>query len=156
MTVKPIPDGYHAVTPYITARGTAEVVDFLIKAFGAKQVHEPTKWANGKIMHVELTIGDSPVMIAEETETIPATPVTLYLYVPDVDAVYRQAVKAGGKSIMEPMDMFYGDRCAGVKDASGNSWMIATHIEDIAPKELQKRADEHFKKNKQQQENKAA
>ncbi len=87
---------------------------------------------------------------------MPATPVILYLYVPDVDAAYRQAVKAGGKSVMEPMDMFYGDRCGGVKDSAGNSWMIATHIEDIAPQELQKRADEHFKKAKQQQEDKAA
>lgn len=103
-------------------------------------------------MHAQVKIGDSIVMLGEESEQAKATPSTLYLYVPDVDRTYQQAVKAGGKSVMEPADMFYGDRCGGVKDSSGNSWMFATHKEDVAVPELQKRADEFMK----QQKNKAA
>jgi PhnB protein len=103
-------------------------------------------------MHAELKIGDSRVMIADESERAKATSSTLYLYLANVDDVYRQAVKAGGQTIMEPMDMFYGDRCGGVKDPSDNSWMIATHKEDVAPQELAKRAEAFCK----QQKHKAA
>ena len=87
-------------------------------------------------MHAQVTIGDSPVMIADESEMAKATPSSLYLYVPNVDSVYQRAIKAGGNSIMEPSDMFYGDRSGAVKDPSGNSWFIATHKEDVAPQEL--------------------
>jgi PhnB protein len=90
-------------------------------------------------------IGDSCVMLGEESEQAKATTSTLYLYVPDVDRAYQQAIKAGGKSVMEPADMFYGDRCGGVKDESGNSWMIATHREDVSLPELQKRANDFMK-----------
>jgi uncharacterized glyoxalase superfamily protein PhnB len=134
MTAKPIPEGYHSVTPYLTVRDAANVVEFLKQAFGAEVAYEPLNGPDGTIMHVEVKIGDSRVMIAEETEMAKATPSSLYLYVPNVDSVYQQAVKAGGKAIMEPMDMFYGDRCGGVKDSSGNSWMIATHKQDLAPR----------------------
>src|SRR6266436_2292607 len=99
-------------------------------------------------MHAQVTIGDSPVMIADESEMAKATPSSLYLYVANVDSVYQQAVKAGGSSIMEPMDMFYGDRSGAVKDPSGNSWFIATHKEDLAPQELQRRADAFVKQQK--------
>lgn len=152
MSVKPIPAGHHTVTPYLTVRGAAKVVEFLQQAFGAEVEHEPVKRQDGTIMHVEIKIGDSYVMIAEESETCKATPSMLYIYVPDVDNVYKHAVKAGGKTIMEPVDMFYGDRSGGVMDSSGNSWMIATHKEDVAPKEMAKRAENFLK----QQENKAA
>jgi uncharacterized glyoxalase superfamily protein PhnB len=84
-------------------------------------------------------------MLADESETAKAMPSALYLYVPDVDSVYQRAIKAGGKSVMEPTDMFYGDRSGGVKDSSGNSWFVATHKEDVAPQELQKRADAFYK-----------
>src|SRR4029450_3120612 len=117
---KPIPDGFHSVTPYLTVRGAEKVIAFLQQAFGA-QAHETIKRPDGSIMHAQITIGDSRVMIAEESEMATATPSTLYLYVPNVDGVYQQAIKAGGTKIMEPTDMFYGDRSGGVKDPSGNS-----------------------------------
>src|SRR5258705_12793906 len=145
MAAKPVPDGYHTVTPYLTVRGAAKVIEFLQQAFGAKISHEPTKRPDGSIMHAQVTIGDSPVMIAEESEMAKATPSTLYLYVPNVDSVYQRAIKAGGQSIMEPMDMFYGDRSGGVKDPSGNNWFMATRREDVAPHEMQKRAEDFYK-----------
>ena len=148
MTAKPIPDGYHSVTPYLTVRGAAKVIEFLKQAFGAEIAHEPLKRPDGTIMHAQIIIGDSRVMIAEESEMAKATPSSLYLYVPNVDSVYQRAIKAGGKTIMEPMDMFYGDRSGGVKDPSGNSWIIATHKQDLAPQELAKAAEVFFKKQK--------
>ncbi len=146
MTAKPIPDGYHSVTPYLTVRSANKVIDFLKSAFGAKLSHDAIKRPDGSIMHAQVLIGDSRVMIAEESEMAKATASTLYLYVPDVDNVYRQAVKAGGQTIMEPSDMFYGDRSGGVKDPSGNSWFIATHKEDVGAQELQKRAEAFVRK----------
>jgi uncharacterized glyoxalase superfamily protein PhnB len=148
MTAKPIPDGYHTVTPYLTVRGAGKVIEFLKQAFGAKLSHEPIKRPDGSIMHAQVLIGDSRIMIAEESEMAKATTSTLYLYVPNVDSVYQQAVRAGGSKVMEPMDMFYGDRSGGVKDPSGNSWFIATHKEDVTPKELAKRAEEFAKQQK--------
>jgi PhnB protein len=140
------------VTPYLTVRGAAKAIDFLKKAFGAEISREPLKRPDGTIMHAEVTIGDSRVMIADESEMAKATMSTLYLYVPNVDGVFQQAVKAGATKIMEPADMFYGDRSGGVKDPSGNSWFIATHKEDIAPAEMAKRAEAFMK----QQKNRAA
>jgi PhnB protein len=148
MTAKPIPDGYHSVTPYLTVRNAPKVIEFLKAAFGAKLSHEAIKRPDGSIMHVQVLIGDSRIMIAEESEMARATTSTLYLYVAEVDAVYRTAVKAGGATIMEPMDIFYGDRSGGVKDPSGNSWFIATHKEDVAQQELQKRAEAFIKQEK--------
>jgi uncharacterized glyoxalase superfamily protein PhnB len=152
MAVKAVPEGYHSVTPYLTVRGAPNVIEFLKRAFGAQPLHEPTKRLDGTIMHAELKIGNSIVMIAEESDMAKATSSTLYLYVPNVDIVYQQAIRAGGKSVMEPADMFYGDRSGGVKDPSGNSWFIATHKEDVAPQELAKRAEAFSK----QQKHKAA
>lgn len=148
MAVKPVPDGFHTVTPYLTVRNAPKVIEFLKQAFGAKISHEPTKRPDGSIMHAQVTIGDSPVMIGEESEMAKATSSTLYLYVPDVDSTYRKAVKAGGETVMEPMDMFYGDRSGAVKDPSGNSWFIATHKEDVSPQELAKRAEAFMKQQK--------
>ena len=148
MTAKPIPDGFHSVTPYLTVRGAEEVIAFLKQAFSAEVAHEPIKRPDGTIMHTAVKIGDTLVMIADESEMAKATPSSLYLYVQNVDSVYQQAVNAGGKPIMEPMDMFYGDRSGGVKDPSGNSWFIATHKEDVAPQELAKRAEAFLKKQK--------
>ena len=150
MTVKFIPDGHHTVTPYLVVRGAAQVIDFLARAFEADVTHEPLTRPDGSIMHAELKIGDSRVMLAEESEMAKAAAATLYLYVRNVDSVYRQAVNAGGRSIMQPTDMFYGDRCGGVRDPAGNSWMIATHKEDVAPQELAKRAADILKQGKQQ------
>jgi PhnB protein len=152
MSVQPIPQGYHSITPYLTVRGAPKVIEFLRQAFGAQFTHEPMKRPDGNIMHAELKIGDSRVMIAEETEQMKASPSSLYLYVPDVDATYQRAVKAGGKSVTEPVDMFYGDRFGSVKDSSGNSWNVATHIEDVPEKELATRAEAYYRQHK----NKAA
>jgi uncharacterized glyoxalase superfamily protein PhnB len=152
MAAKPIPDGYHSVTPYLTVRGAMKVIEFLRQAFGAQLSHEAIKRPDGSIMHAQVTIGDSRIMIGEENEMAKATTSTLYLYVPDVDSVYQRAVNAGGTVVMEPMDMFYGDRSGGVKDPSGNTWYVATHKEDVAPAELAKRAEAFIK----QQKSKAA
>ncbi len=138
---KPIPDGFHSVTPYLTVRGAAEVIDFLKKAFKAETPDEPFKQPDGKIMHAVVKIGDSLVMIADENEKMKAQPSSLYVYVPNVDSVFQQAIKAGGKATMEPTDMFYGDRSDAVNDPSGNSWTIATHKEDVSRPELAKRAE---------------
>jgi PhnB protein len=148
MSVKFIPDGYHTVAPYLTVRNAPKVIEFLKQAFGAELAHDPIKRADGSIMHAQIIIGDSRVMIAEENEMAKATVSTLYIYVPNVDSVYQQAIKAGGSNVMEPMDMFYGDRSGGVRDPSGNSWFIATHNEDVEPKELAKRAEAFNKQQK--------
>jgi uncharacterized glyoxalase superfamily protein PhnB len=144
--VKPMPQGFHTVTPYLIADGAEKVISFMEQGLGAKQDHEPTLRPDGKIMHATLKIGDSMVMISDASEQAKAMPVMLYLYVPNVDAAYQQALKAGATSIMEPADQFYGDRSGGVKDPAGNSWFLGTHIEDVSPAELKKRAAEAFKK----------
>ena len=148
MAAKPVPDGYHTITPYLTVHDATKVIQFLKQGFGAQTTHEPFKRPDGKVMHAEVTIGNSRVMLGEENEMAKATPSTLYIYVPNVDAVYQQAVKAGGKSVSEPTDMFYGDRCGAVKDPSGNTWSIATHKEDLTADELVKRAEAFHKKQK--------
>jgi uncharacterized glyoxalase superfamily protein PhnB len=149
--VKPIPQGYHTVTPYLVVDGAEKIVSFMKEAFGAQPVFEPMMRPDGKIMHAEYKIGDSVVMISDASERAKATSAMLHLYVPNVDAVYQKALKAGATSVMEPADMFYGDRSGGVKDPAGNQWHIGTHIEDVAPGELKKRAVEFMK-----QQNKAA
>jgi uncharacterized glyoxalase superfamily protein PhnB len=148
MAVKPVPEGYHTVTPYLVVKGADKVVEFLKKAFGAEQSFEPMLRPDGKIMHTDLKIGDSHVMIGEASEQHPAMPCMVHLYVPNVDAVYQRAVAAGGVSSLEPVDQFYGDRCGSVKDPSGNHWYIATHKEDVAMPELRKRAEAMFKQQK--------
>lgn len=148
---KPVPEGYHTISPYLVVDGAEKIISFMKEAFGAQVVHEPTMRPDGKIMHAELRIGDSMIMIADSSERAKATSVTLYLYVPDADAVYQKALKAGATSLMEPADQFYGDRSGGVTDPAGNRWFIGTHIEDVSPAELKKRAAEFMK-----QQNKAA
>jgi PhnB protein len=144
MPVKPIPDGYHTITPYLVVANVNKLIEFVIKAFDAKEKHRTAR-PDGTIMHAEFKIGDSPVMMAEAMPGWPAKPSAYYLYVTDTDAVYQRALQAGGKSIMEPANQFYGDRNAGVEDPVGNQWFIATHIEDMAPEELQRRAHEAIK-----------
>ena len=143
--VKPVPDGYHTLTPYLVADGADKVISFMKDAFGAKAVFEPMMRPDGKIMHAEFKIGDSILMIADSSERAKATASMLYVYVPNVDAVYQKALKAGATSVMEPANMFYGDRSGGVKDPAGNHWHIGTHVEDVSPAELKKRATEFMK-----------
>lgn len=142
---KPVPDGFHTVTPYLVADDAKSVIAFMQKAFGATFDHEPVDRPDGKLMHATLIVGSSRVMIANSSERAPAGKAMLYLYLPNVDEVYRAAIKAGGTSIMEPMDMFYGDRSGGVTDPAGNQWYVATHIEDVSSADLKTRAAEMFK-----------
>ena len=142
MAVKPIPDGFHTVTPYLLASGVPKLLDFLKNAFDA-EVTECMDAPDGTVMHAAVKIGDSFVMMGDPRGTSEPSHASLYLYVPDTDAVYKQAIEAGGTSVMEPADQFYGDRNAGVKDPVGNTWWIATHIEDVPPDELRKRGAAH-------------
>jgi uncharacterized glyoxalase superfamily protein PhnB len=144
-TVKPVPEGYHTITPYLVVDGADKVIRFMKEAFGAQPVFEPMARPDGKIMHAEFQIGDSIVMIADVSERAQATTDALHLYVPNVDAVYQKALKAGATSLMEPADQFYGDRSGSVRDPAGNRWHIGTHIEDVAPAELKKRAAEFMR-----------
>jgi PhnB protein len=148
MAAKPIPEGHHTVTPYLVVRNAAKTIDFLKNAFGAEFAFEPMKRPDGMIMHAELKVGDSIVMISDASERAQPTQSMIHLYVPNVDAVYQRAVQAGGVSTMEVADMFYGDRAGSVKDPAGNSWHIATHKEDVAMPELKKRAEAFYKEQK--------
>jgi PhnB protein len=143
--VKPVPDGFHTITPYLVVDGAEKLVTFMQNALGAQYDHEPAKRPDGKIMHATLKIGDSMLMISDSSAQASATNTMLYVYVPNVDATYQKALKAGATSVMEPADQFYGDRSGGVKDPAGNTWYFGTHIEDVAPSELKKRAEHAFK-----------
>jgi PhnB protein len=138
MAVKAIPEGYHTVTPSLVVKGAAQLIDFLKQAFGAEEEFRMPA-PSGEIMHAEVKIGDSIVMLNDPMSQ-PATTASLFLYVGDVDAAYRRALKAGAGAVSEPADMFWGDRLAQVKDQFGNHWSIATHKEDVPPRELEKRA----------------
>ncbi|HND19523.1 MAG TPA: VOC family protein [Acidobacteriota bacterium] len=142
--VKPIPDGYHTVTPYLVVENAEKLLEFLTSAFDAR-VTFASRHSDGAVGHAEVKIGDSMIMIGQAGPQSQPMPSMLYLYVPDTDAVYAQALKAGGVSIMEPANQFYGDRNAGVKDHFGNQWWIATHVEDVSPEELEHRAKAHGK-----------
>ena len=144
MSVNPIPEGYHTVTPYIVVDDVDRLLDFLNAAFDATE-KERVPSQDGRTGHAEVTIGDSYVMMGRAQEGFPALPCSLYLYVADTDATYAQALAAGATSVQEPVDMFYGDRNAGVKDPAGNTWMIATHQENLTPEELAERAKEHMR-----------
>ncbi len=139
MAVKPIPDGYHTVTPYLLVQGVPALIDFLNKAFDATE-NECFMRPDGTIQHAEVRIGDSQIMLAEASAVFPAMPCTLHVYVSDIDATYKRALEAGAMLVMAPMDQFYGDRSGGVKDASGNYWWIATHKEDVSKEEMMRRA----------------
>jgi PhnB protein len=146
MPIKPIPEGFHTVTPYLTVENAIGLLAFLKEAFDAKET-ERLERPDGKIGHAEVRIGDSVVMIGEACGQWKPMPGSLYLYVPDANASYRRAIAAGAKSLMEPADQFYGDRTGGVKDLCGNFWWIATHKEDVPPDELRRcaaaRAKQH-------------
>jgi uncharacterized glyoxalase superfamily protein PhnB len=144
MAVSPVPKGYHSVTPYLVGRSAAQVIDFLKSAFDAVEIERME--TPERVIHAEVRIGDSVVMLGEPLAGTPGMPATLYLYLPDVDAAYRRALQAGATSEQEPVTQFYGDRTAGVKDCAGNRWYLATHVEDVSQEELQRRAQLHAKK----------
>ena len=134
-----VPAGHNSVSPYLIIKEAGRVIDLLKQAFGATEVLNMSN-PDGKIGHAEVRIGDSIIMLADANEQFPASPATVHVYVPDIDAAYQRALRYGATSLREPSDQFYGDRTAGVKDASGNSWWIATHKEDLTPEEMTKRA----------------
>lgn len=145
--VKPIPEGYHTATPYLIVNGAANAIEFYKKAFGAKELFRMVQ-PDGKIGHAEIRIGDSAIMLADEVsergyrspQSLGGSPVSIHLYVEDVDAVFNQAVAAGAKVQRPVQDQFYGDRAGGVVDPFGHVWHLSTHKEDVAPEELKKRA----------------
>jgi PhnB protein len=144
----PIPDGIHSITPYLTVKGASEAIDFYKKAFGAKELMR-VPWPDGKlIMHAQIKIGDSPLFITDEfpdmnwagSELSGRSPVTIHLYVDDVDKTFKAALAAGAKETMPVADMFWGDRYGRLVDPFGHQWSLATHIEDLSPDEIGKRA----------------
>lgn len=136
--VSPIPEGYHTITPYLIVEGAEPFIDFLKEAFDA-QVESIMKSEDGIVRHSSVQIGDSHLMVSSSTEEYQPISCMLHLYVRDVDATYDQAIRAGGESLREPTDEFYGDRSAGIRDQWGNQWWMATHIEDVPEEELKKR-----------------
>ncbi|MBA3385003.1 MAG: VOC family protein [Actinobacteria bacterium] len=149
MPVKAIPEGYRSITPYLAVDDATAAIEFYKRAFGAKErVLMPTP--DGKVAHAELEIGDSLVMLSDpfgEGQTkapkaLGATTIGIFLYTEDVEETYKQAIDAGATSTQEPEDMFWGDRFARVTDPYGHSWQIATHVEDVAPEEMERRSQE--------------
>ena len=147
MSVKPIPEGYHSVTPYLIVRGAAAAIDYYTKAFGAKELFRfPAP--DGKIGHAEIKVGDAPIMIADEypdmgyqgPQSLGGSPVSLMIYVEDVDTVFNRAVESGGTVKEALQDKFYGDRMGTVVDPFGHIWHVATHKEDVSTEEMERRA----------------
>jgi PhnB protein len=151
--VKPIPEGYQAITPFLTAHDAAKAIDFYKEAFGAEERYRMTLPDGKSVAHAELKIGDSVFMLSDEMPGQSCEPsavsescVGFYLYVNDVDDVFERAVAAGAK-VKEPVkDEFWGDRVGKIADPSGHVWMLATHVEDVSPEELRRRGQEMFEK----------
>ena len=147
-TVKRIPSDMPTVTPHLVCAGAVAAMDFYVKAFGATEAGKMLA-PNGKLIHGMIRIGDSPIMLMEETaeygalgpNTLKGSPVTLHLYVEDADAAFQRAVDAGATGVMPPADMFWGDRYGVVKDPYGHSWSLAHHVKDMSPEEMQAAAN---------------
>jgi PhnB protein len=148
MPVKPIPDGYHSITPYLTIRGAADAIEWYKKAFGAVELLR-MPMPDGSVAHAEIKIGDSPIMFGEECpawgnkspHAVGGVSSGLMIYVPDCDAVFDAAVAAGATVVKPLTNQFYGDRSGTVTDPFGHMWTVATHVEDVEPAEMQKRMD---------------
>lgn len=148
---KPIPEGYHSITPYLIVRGAAKAIDFYCRAFGASELFR-LPMPGGKVGHAEIKIGDSPLMLADEMPEMgihapdapERNPVSLMIYVPNVDEVFAQALAAGATEVRPLQDQFYGDRSGMVRCPFGHSWTIATHIEDVPPEEINRRMAELY------------
>jgi PhnB protein len=136
---EPIPQGFHTITPFLVLKDSVKFLGFIEKAFGGETTFL-LKHKSGKLMHASARIGDSNIMLTDSDNKLPEAPAMLYLYVDDVDSVYQKALDAGAQSVREPVNEFYGDRSAGVKDKWGNQWWIATHVEEVDPDELERRA----------------
>ena len=150
-TVKAIPAGYRTVTPYLTIKNGAKALEFYKKAFGATEIYK-LMMPDGRLGHAEIRLGDSMIMLGDEfpeyggkaPETLGGSPVSIYLYVEDVDAFFKRALAAGAKERKPVMDQFYGDRSGQLEDPFGHLWWVATHKEDVAPEEMQKRVQAMF------------
>jgi PhnB protein len=151
--VKPIPEGYQTITPYLTVHEAAKAIDFYKEAFGAQERNRMTTPDGKYVAHAELKIGDSIFMLSDEMpgqscepSALAETCVGFYLYVQDVDDVFERAVAAGA-TVKEPLkNAFWGDRVGKIADPSGHQWILATHVEDVSPEELRKRGQEEFEK----------
>ena len=147
MAVKTIPDGYHSVTPYLIISGAADAIDYYKNAFGATELLRMPA-PGGKVGHAEIKIGDSPIMLADEfpemgyksPTTLGGSPVSIMIYVEDVDSVFKKAITAGGKEQRPVKDQFYGDRSGTLADPFGHIWHVATHTEDVSAEEMERRA----------------
>jgi PhnB protein len=145
--INPTPEGYHSVTPYLFIKGAAGAIEFYKNVFGATEVMR-MPGPNGQIMHAELKIGDSKIMLSDENpqmgalspQTIGGTASGLNVYIADVDVVVQKAVDAGAKLVRPVKDQFYGDRSGSIIDPFGHMWSVATHVEDVSPEEMSKRA----------------
>jgi PhnB protein len=143
---KPIPEGYHSVTPYLIVKGAAEALEFYKKAFGANEILRFPQ-PDGRIGHAEILIGDSHVMLADEypelshrsPSSLGGTTFSLMIYTENVDALFDRAVAAGAKVLRPVADQFYGDRTGGIEDPFGHQWYLATHVEDVSEEELNRR-----------------
>ncbi len=150
--VDPVPDGYATVTPYIVVRNCAEAIEFYKKAFGAEEVMRMPAPGGERVMHAEIRVGGSAIMLADELpgmdcqspQALGGTAVTLHLYLPDIDSAYARAQDAGCEAVMPPQDMFWGDRYGRLVDPYGHSWAMATHVRDVSPEEMREAAAEAF------------
>ncbi len=138
--VKPVPKGMRTVTPFLLVNNAKGLIKFMKKAFDGELTY--IMEAEGKVMHATVKIGDSIIMLSDDMGPYEPMPCQLYLYLEDMDTVYKKALKAGGTSLREPVTEFYGDRSGAVKDEWGNHWWIATHVEDVSEAELRKREKE--------------
>ena len=150
--VDPVPDGYASVTPYLVVRNCAEAIEFYKKAFGAEEVMRMPMPDGERIMHAEIRIGGSAIMLTDELPgldcqsptALGGTAVTLHLYLPDIDSAYARARDAGCEAVMPPQDMFWGDRYGRLMDPYGHSWGMATHVRDVTPEEMREAAAKAF------------
>ncbi len=152
MATKPIPDGYSTATPYLIVKGAADAIEFYKRAFGAT---EQLRMADpqGRVGHAEIKIGDSVIMLADEhpamgyrgPRSLGGSSVSILLYLPDVDTVFERAIKAGARTARPVQNQFYGDRSGTLEDPFGHVWTIATHVEDVPPEELERRAQAAMK-----------
>ena len=152
MATKAIPDGYHSATPYLIVRGAADAIDYYKRAFGASELFRMAD-DKGTVGHAEIKIGDSVIMLADETpgavchtpRSLGGSSVGMMIYVDDVDTVFKRAIEAGGKSLRPLTNQFYGDRSGTLEDPYGHVWTVATHVEDVPPAELKRRAEQAMK-----------
>lgn len=149
--VNAVPKGFHTVTPFLIVDNAKELIDFMQQAFDAKQSFLMND-DRGKIQHATVTIGDSTIMISDTMESTPAQTAMLYLYLDNVDSVFKAALRAGSTSVHEPTNEFYGDRAGAVKDRWGNVWWMATHVEEVDNKELARRAERARKERSEKHE----